>query len=193
MARSSLPYTLALAGLLLLTPTYAPAALNSETFGEWTVSNGDGVNLAFVTSDTGHSLMLRCDGNSCAWIILSTNPCTPGVKSNVLVAPSAVTAGGNISLKAECLDQVNRYYRLALTPYDDLTELFDQLLRNTRDGYLGFAFALQGGQIQVIRVSLSGMQPAMVRLQKLNEQRGWLPPRDKTAPSRGATMKDQVL
>jgi len=47
MARSTLRYALPLAGLLLLTPTYAPATQNLETFGEYTVrsSNDDGVNL----------------------------------------------------------------------------------------------------------------------------------------------------
>jgi hypothetical protein len=187
---------IALMGLFTLTATYASAAPQLESFGAWTVrtSNDDGVNLAFVTSDSGQSLMLRCDGNGCGWILLSTNPCTAGVKSNVLVSPSAVIAGaGNLSLKAECLDQVNKYYRLAITPYDDLTNLLDQLLRNTQDGYIGFAFALEGGQFRVSRFSLSGMQPAMVRLQKLNEQSGYVAPRDKTTPSRGFTPKDQIL
>jgi hypothetical protein len=196
MARSSLRYVLLLVGLLTLTAPDASAAPQLETFGAWTVrtSNDDGVNLAFVTSESDQSLMLRCDGTSCGWIVLSTILCTPGVKSNVLVNPSAVIAGvGNLSLKAECIDQVNGYYRLAITPYDDLTNLLDQLLRNTQDGYIGFAFALEGGQFRVSRFSLSGMQPAMVRLQKLNEQSGYVAPRDKTTPSRGFTPKDQIL
>lgn len=95
MARSSLTHSLthalALAGLLLLIPTQAPAASSPEVFGEWIVSNDNGVNLAFATSDGGQSLMLRCDGNGCMWMLVTKNPCTPGVRTNMLFSPSAPT------------------------------------------------------------------------------------------------------
>jgi hypothetical protein len=188
MARSSLTHALALAGLLLLIPTQAPAASSPEVFGEWIVSNDNGVNLAFATSDGGQSLMLRCDGNGCMWMLVTKNPCTPGVRTNMLFSPSAPTVG-NLALKAECLDRIlsSGYYRLALMPYDDLTDALDKLLRNTQAGDIGFVFPVAGGQFYVARFPLSGMQRAMARLQALNEKS--FP----AAPAGRTGTKDQVL
>ena len=188
MARSTLTYALL---LLLLTPMTALAAPPTptqspfETFGQWTVQRIDGVNLATVGNESGNALMLRCDTTGCAYLFLSPIiPCTPGVRSNMLFTSSANV--GNLSLQAACADKANGFYRSVLTPYADLTAILDQLLRTTRDQSVGLAFALEGGQFYVARFSLAGMQPAMTRLQALNEQAGF-------TQSRGTTSKDQIL